>query len=558
VIHTVDSIRVAGLDGVTESWWVRDPFMGLSVTEAGPVRQEMLILGDSVWTVDRNGHLSPGGAEAVSQMELSRMTVFFDYLLDPSMVEVGEDTVVDSVSVVPLRLPGDDEVVIYCRTDDWLPYLTTARTMGLEILSYPGDYAAVRGIVTPMTTRSLVPAVGQEITSRNALTEYDVPVPESLFVLSSGAADWELPEPGVPWPFSLDLEHVFLEGSVEGRPATILLDSGAGATVLDSTMAAALGLETSGSLPARGIGGSREFAFARVGEYRAAGAVVRDQQLAVMAVSEDFHPATGHRIDLILGYDFLSRFVAQIDYGSRTISLFDPDGFDEASFGGAALDAGRAMGLLSVEAVLEDSIPVRLLLDTGAGGGIHLTRSFFEDHPDFLAGRPTFRSAATGVGGEEPITGFRISTVTLGDWEVPGGICSSFAGGDVFDAYDGILGAGVLARFVVVLDYSGGRVLLAPSSLFRDGLPENLTGIGFEIDGDFLVAGAVVEGSAGDDAGMLPGDTLVALDGDRVGPGDLTSLQERMPGEPGVGVGLTVLRDGLEEELVLTTRRLVP
>jgi hypothetical protein len=558
VIHTVDSIQVAGLSGTTESWWVRNPFMGLSVTAAGPVRQEMLIIGDSVWTVDRNGHLSPGGADAESQLELSKMTVFYDYLMDPAMVEVGADTLIDSIPVVPLRLPGDQNVVIFCRKDSWLPYVMTATTMGLEILSYPDDYRNVQGIVTAMTTRSVVPAVGQQITSVNILTEYDVPVPESLFVLSSGAADWELTAQGVPYPFSLDLEHIFLEGEVEGRPALVLLDSGAGATVLDSSMAASLGLETSGSLPARGIGGAEEFSFAVVREYSAAGAVVRGQNLAVMPISEVFYPSTGHRIDLILGYDFLSRFIAEIDYGSGAISLFSPDSFDASSFSGAVIPAERSMSLLSVEAVLEDSITVRLLLDTGAGGNIHLTPAFFEEHPDFLSGRPVFQTAATGVGGEEAITGFRVSSISLGGYSVPGGLCSSFTGLDVFDAYDGILGAGVLCRFIVGLDYAGSRIFLAPSSLFHTGLQENLTGLGLEISGGFLVVGAVIAGSAGELAGILEGDTLLAVDGLRVGPDDLPGITGLMPAEPGDRTVLTVLREGVELDLAVTAARLVP
>ena len=557
VIHTVDSIQVAGLSGMTESWWVREPFMGLSVTEAGPIRQEMLILGDSVWTVDRNGHLSPGGGEAESELELSRMTVFYDYLFDSSMVEVGADTVIDSIPLVPLRLPGDQRVVIYCSRDSWLPYLMTASAMGLEVRSYPGDYRDVNGIVTAMTSVSSVPAVGQQITSRNILTEYDVPVPESIFVLTAGAADWELTEQGQVCHFSLDLEHIFLDGEVEGRPVSVLLDSGAGATVLDSTVAAELGLESSGRLPAMGVAGTQEFSFARVDQYSSAGAVVRGQNLAVMPVSELFYPATGHRIGLILGYDFLGRFATEIDYGSETIRLFDPDSFQVSEAAGAAVPAERHMGLLSIEAVLEDSVPVRLLLDTGAGGNIHLTPSFFRDHPNFMGDRQTFQTSVTGVGGEEAISGFRVGSITIGGYTVPGGLCSSFRGPDVFESYDGILGTGVLCRFVLLLDYRGGRVLLEPSSLFDAGLPENLTGLGMEISGDNLIVGAVIEGSSGDVAGVLEGDTLLAVNGTPVEADDLADIPDLMPGEPGTSALVTLLREGAELELELTASPLV-
>lgn len=558
VIHTVDSIVVAGMSGMTESWWVREPFMGLSVTEAGPVRQEMLILGDSVWTVDRNGHLSPGGAEIRDEVELSRMTVFFDYLTDTSLVTVGQDTLVDSLDVVPLTLRGDREVVFYYSTETWLPSLMTARTMGLEIRSTPADYIDIQGITTATSSSSVVELLGQEISSRNVLTEYDVPVPDSIFVLTSGAADWELTESGMEYPFSLDQEHIFLDGEVNGVPVTILLDSGAGATVMDSGLATRLGLETSGSLSARGVAGTEEFSFASVDDYSAVGATVRGQQLAVMPLADVFYPSTGHRIDLILGYDFLSRFVVKIDYGRETISLFDPEGFEPVDFTGEILEATRSMSLLSIEALLEDSIPVTLLLDTGAGGCIHLTGSFFDEHPGFLDGRSTFSTVVQGVGGEETIEGFRIGNITLGGYTVPGGICSSFSGAEVFDTFDGIVGSGILSRFVLYLDYSRDRILLEPSSRFEEGLPENLTGMGLEISGDYLTVGSVVRGSAAELAGLLEGDTLLTVNAVEVGPGDLPGMRALMPSKPGEETLFTVLREGVPLEIPVTATPLVP
>ncbi|MFO8184415.1 MAG: aspartyl protease family protein [Candidatus Aegiribacteria sp.] len=558
VIHTVDSISMAGMAGTTESWWVREPFMGLSVTSIGPVRQEVLIQGDSVWTVDRNGHLSPGGVEERDQMELSRATIFYDHLLDPAAVSPGPDTLVDSVLTVPLRLDDQPNVVFYHSRETWLPVMMRAVTMGIEVRSYPGDYREVDGVVTATRSLSTIPAMGQEIESRNLLTEYNVAVPESIFALTAGAGDWELAASGTPHPISLRGEHIYLEGEINGTPVNVLLDSGAGATVLDSSLAVSLGLESTGRLPARGIGGTREFSFVKVDSYSAAGAGVRDQTLAVMPLSEEFYPSTGERIDMIIGYDFLSRFVTGIDYGRETITLFHPDSFRTEDPRATVLPAERSMSLLSIEAVLEDSVPVRLLLDTGAGGNIHLTPSFFRENPDFLEGRPSFETEIQGVGGSETITGFRVSSVTLGDHTVPGGLCSSFDGGEMFSAYDGILGNGILSRFRVYLDYRAGRVVLSPSSLFDEGLPETLTGLGLEVQGDSLMVRRVVEGSPAHAAGMEPGDVLLAVNGTGVGAEHLGTMDTLLPDSEGVPVPVTLSRDGEEMELELITGRLVP
>ena len=59
-VHTLDSIHMAGLSGTVESWYTRSPFRGRTMVEVGPVRQEVLMLGDSVWSVDRNGRITAG------------------------------------------------------------------------------------------------------------------------------------------------------------------------------------------------------------------------------------------------------------------------------------------------------------------------------------------------------------------------------------------------------------------------------------------------------------------------------------------------------------------
>ena len=558
VIHTMDSLSMAGMAGMTESWWVREPFIGFSVTEIGPVKQQVLMRGDSVWTVDRNGHLSPGGIEERDQMLLSRKTIFYDYLFDASMVSIGADTLIDNTLTVPMRFEDEQNVVYYYSKETWLPVLMTAVTIGIEVRSYPDDYENIEGIVTAMISVSTIPALGQEIVGRNILTEYNVAVPESIFVLTPSGGDWELENPGTPTVFSLKGEHIYLDGEVNGNPVTILLDSGAGATVLDSTLAAELGLECTGNLPARGIGGIREFSFVEVPSYYAAGALVSGQTLAVIPLSEEFYPSTGEMIDLILGYDFLSRFVTRIDYGSETISLFDPDSFSIDSDEISILPAERSMSLLSIEAILEDSVPVTLLLDTGAGGNIHLTPSFFEEHPEFLNNRPSFETEIQGVGGEENISGFRISEITLGDYTVPGGICSSFSGGDMLNQYDGILGTGVLCRFILYLDYAHSRIILEPSSIFEEGQPESLTGMGVEIEDNSLIVSKVIPGSPAEIAGILENDILLEINGNPVSAEQLNELNSLIPATVNSSVSLKLSRNGSELELELITGYLVP
>jgi hypothetical protein len=557
VIHTVDSITIAGLSGLAEAWWVKEPFSGRTSVDLGVVRQEVLMIGDSVWSVDRNGHLSTGSVEALQEAELARKTVFYDVFLNPSDLETGPDTLIDGITAWRMIIPGDTPITLFISSRTGLPVLARISVMGLHILQYPSDYQELDGVLTARRTRDLIPAFGQESVTRNLVTEYNVPVPDSVFSIRETGVDWELTGAGQPVPFEFSGGHIYLEGAVSGKPVTVLLDSGAGATVVDSVLAAELELIGAGEFVAQGIGGAQSVSFVEVPVYSVAGASVTGQNLAVMSLDIPFYPATGKHIGLVLGYDFLSRFVTGLDFGTGEITLWDPDSF-EYTGDGEIIPVTQTMSLLSVEAVLEDSVPVTLLLDTGAGGNLHLTPTFFRDYPDFLGERSTFETVAQGVGGEEVISAFRISSVTLGDLRIPCGISSSFAGAPILSQYHGILGTGILSRFRLWLDYGEGTIILEPSSLFYSGLPEDMTGIGLETDGKMIVVRHVVEGSPGDLAGLLRGDVILSVEGVELRAEDMVLLDQIFPSTEGMTLVLKVLRDDAELEIEITTARLLP
>lgn len=441
----------------------------------GPVSQDLLISGDSVWSVDRNGTLTAGDEVSRSQAALARMTVFQDAFLDPegSGLTAGPDTVICGERATPLAFEaGGVPVTYFISRGSGLPLLMRTEAMGLSMSSMPGGFRESGGILFPSTTRDSIPALGQVTSSTSILVECGIPIPESVFMPASGSGDAVLPGPGTAYGFELDGQHIFLGGSVCGRDVDMLLDSGAGATVLDERAASDIGLTPMGAFSAVGVGGTETFGFAEVPDYTALGATVTGQTLPLMDLDEAFLPSTGRHIGMILGYDFLSRFVTCIDYGSGTVTLYDRAGWSPPP-GSIVLPAAKIMSLLVIGAVLEDSVPVRLVLDTGAGGALHLSDAFLESHPAFLEGRETSRVTVEGVGGTRTSLLFTVDGITLGGFTVPAGQCGSLGDMPVVSSCDGVIGTEILARFVVSLDYDAPSVVLEPSSFFSGGLPEN-------------------------------------------------------------------------------------
>jgi predicted metalloprotease with PDZ domain len=122
--------------------------------------------------------------------------------------------------------------------------------------------------------------------------------------------------------------------------------------------------------------------------------------------------------------------------------------------------------------------------------------------------------------------------------------------------FDGILGAAVLARFVIQLDYSTPSVVLEPSRLFAEGLPEDMAGISGRITGESIELTAVSPGSPAWEAGLREGDVLLSIDGIETGT-DLVLVDSLSEGPAGAARTVRAVRDGSEFEARVVLRPLL-
>ncbi|HEX6992554.1 MAG TPA: S41 family peptidase [Gammaproteobacteria bacterium] len=85
----------------------------------------------------------------------------------------------------------------------------------------------------------------------------------------------------------------------------------------------------------------------------------------------------------------------------------------------------------------------------------------------------------------------------------------------------------------------------------------NYSGIGLDVkvDGDKVIVVTPLEGAPAAEAGILPGDVLLAVDGVPVDHDHLESTVSRMRGKSGTVVRLTVQRDGFPEPLEFALTR---
>ncbi len=288
-------------------------------------------------------------------------------------------------------------------------------------------------------------------------------------------------------PFRLYSNHVYMHVAVNGSaPLWFLLDTGAG-NIIDDRRAQALGLKL-GS-PGRTIGsgeGEVDYAYARDIKYVLSGVTVTKQRFAVVKlsgveecsnsvevdrqgeISRRLQPLMGDQrqpLDGVLGNEFFKLFVVEIDYGTQSISLYDPGSYKYDGQG--EVIPLEIEGHIFIRAPLKSSksgvIPGRFLIDTGAMTALMLNRPFVEKSGLMPPADQTRPFELCGIGGGSPARIGTLESLRLGSIEVKNPITifsEARAGSLASEDYDGMIGNATLRHFKVVFDYSRKRMIL--------------------------------------------------------------------------------------------------
>ena len=388
---------------------------------------------------------------------------------------------------------------------------------------------------------------------------------------SPGAACAPAPSAAAPGPISLPIElannHIYVTVCAGSRPLWFLLDSGAGVSLLDLGTAESLGIPLGDRVEARGAG-PRSTRGARLTGF--AVHLPQDTGLSVeipAAIALDgLTPYEGRQPQGILGYDFITRRVLQIDYHGRRLVLHDPATF---RYGGPGVRVPlRLVGNfphLGAELVLADGgrVTADFVLDLGSSLAVALTRPLVDAHGLRRRVGPTIeRPAGRGAGGTARSEIGRVAALTIGGARIAAPLVYLYGdSAGVFSVtthFEGNIGGEVLRRFTVYLDYARQEAILEPGPDRDEPFEADMSGAVFISDsaGAGLRVAFVAAGTPAAEAGLAPADLVLAVDGRAaadLGVGAVRALMR----QAGTIVALTVRRDGRDRVVRLTLRRLV-
>jgi hypothetical protein len=310
-----------------------------------------------------------------------------------------------------------------------------------------------------------------------------------------------------PVPFTIFRGKMLFAMTVQGRPATAILDSGADFSVVDNGFATAAGLSpiASGQIDAT-IGK------VSVGKVPGIDIEVPGQFTAQIPVlSTDLSKVSqlfGRKIDFILGGDFLRKLAVAIDFGAQRFR-FGRTGLQPAGLQAIPVELARYAPVIQVQAGTQQ---LKLLLDLGAGGGLDLSPdAWTRIKPDGVRMTDGAAAAANGAVGIFPrarIAHVAIAGVDERDVEVNVQPVPEH----VSDKADGLIGLAILSRYDVVLDIPAGKLWLRPR---KSAPPPRVDRTGLEMvpDGEALKVLHVSIGSPAAASGWKTGDRICSVDG---------------------------------------------
>ncbi len=309
---------------------------------------------------------------------------------------------------------------------------------------------------------------------------------------------------------------IIIHAYLDKFPDTLnfILDTGSSGISLDSTTADYFHLKpTPTDRTIRGIAGIHKVSFLFNHKLRLS---------ALNVDSLDFHvnnyniltEVYGERIDGIIGYAVMRRFIVMIDYDSLTVSFYSKGTLRYPRGGFLLKPTINQLAAQPLKIRDARSVSSRFLYDIGAGVCMLLSNEFTADSNFADSKRKRWHKEGQGLGGNIEMELTVIKEVRLGPYRFKNVPVLYFDDKNNVTNYPymgGIIGNDILRRFNVILNYPAGDFYITPNSHYTESFDYSYSGIElFLIDGQ-IIAGEVAPGSPAEAAGIMEGDEIISV-----------------------------------------------
>lgn len=266
----------------------------------------------------------------------------------------------------------------------------------------------------------------------------------------------------------------------------------------------------------------------------------------------------GHNVQGILGYELFSRFIIELNYQNKIMTLYNPKGFAKKNiannnkFKRIPITIEDTKPYCMADVVLKNGTVLRakLMLDTGASHSILLIQE--SDSSIELPEPRIYSHIGRGLGGD--INGYigRITSLQFADFKFTDVIATfpeeRFYNMDTTRVFrNGTLGGGIFSRFRMIFDYVHGYVYLKKNSKFKRTFEYNMSGVVIKAKGLYLNTFEIInvrKNSTADKADIKAGDVITRINGLATFNMQLDEVHSILNSKPNRVLRLDLDRDG--------------
>ena len=350
------------------------------------------------------------------------------------------------------------------------------------------------------------------------------------------------------------------------QPLYFIMDSGVQACILtELAIGDELNLRYARRVKLRGlgVGGDIEALQSVSNTFLIDNKIKGTRQFMFVMLQDIFHLSSklGRQVHGLIGYPVFKDFIVQIDYHRKYVRFLNPRRYQPKVRRRTIrlpLEIDETKAYLQAKVVQDqgDTVSVKLLLDTGASHALWLNPNSKEalrvpeKQEEMFLGRGLNGNIYGRLG--------RVQSVILGDLSLENPIVAFPDSASASDAFgvggrNGAIGAEILRRFDVTIDYPNEQLLLRPNRYFDDPFEYNMSGLELisPLPGyPFFEVSEVQEGSPADEAGFQVGDQIMEVNGKDIDELKMNDLNELFQSRPGRLIRIVISRNG--ERMVKT------
>ena len=335
-------------------------------------------------------------------------------------------------------------------------------------------------------------------------------------------------------PFKLIDNHIYIPLKInDSEELEFVFDTGAGATIINSNIQKQINLTSNKVLTSNGATGEVNMILIENNTIKFDSLELNEIDLLSTSLSH-LERASGRNIDGIIGYDFLNKYVVEINYNDSKILIFDPKGFKYQGKGQLIKIDVDKLPKAKFKFSINNRISFKgeFIIDTGAGGTIGFATHFSKKNDLKHRIEKTYSFSSKGLSGNHSIIDIgRIKEFKISEFgfkNIPVRIYNTNKGALAKKKTAGIIGNELLKKFNITFDYKSKKSYWTLNHKFNEPFVVSHSGLKLELDtsGTKVIITYIIPNSVAESSDLNIGDEIIEIDNLKVSSISLDKIRK--------------------------------